>query len=444
MRKRKQYGGQNSEVSEESIEVLESRAAELQTLLEQSRQAAERASKEYENAETALRTAEAEKAKVNANAAIKIQANITATKLQSNLQSKRNNLTQKKTTANTEYNTAVKTQESVQKTLETAQKTLTDAIAAEKKSQEDKNAKAIEQAQANSLAKSLAAELAALETKKKEKEQALLSIEKREAAAYDPSHLSGLRAWFDASKLSGDNQTALTTWNSTTSIFPISPTPPSFTGQATIAMKDDMKIVRLSTVQSLNLNSTVQLPEFTLFIVCRHSGTNRNAIFQGSTASGTVFGFTTNKQSYFAIGTSNNLSTAPVADTNWDILSFSRNAAKAASFSNNGQKIIEYTNTTQGFDGLSVNTGTQKSDAEIAEVVLYNRALSTDEIQKIEGLLARKWNLRDSLNTSHPYKTIFPDLLGVLSGGRKKRRMRKLKRKTKKVRKARRRTTYRR
>jgi len=200
----------------------------------------------------------------------------------------------------------------------------------------------------------------------------------------------------------------------------------------------------LNTSQSLSLGTTLQLDQFTLFIVCRHSGTNRNAILQGSSTSNTVYGFTTGKKNYFSIGNVNNSNSAVNADLNWNILSFSRNAEKTASFFNNGLKVIEYVNTVSGFDGLSVNTGAQKSDAEIAEIVLFAKALPIDDIQKIEGLLGRKWGLIESLDSSQPYKLRFPDLLAVTGGRRKKRRVQKLKRKTKKLRKGKKRYTRRR
>jgi len=42
-------------------------------------------------------------------------------------------------------------------------------------------------------------------------------------------------------------------------------------------------------------------------------------------------------------------------------------------------------------------------DGDIAEILFYNRELSTEERQELEGYLAWKWGLEDSLPTDHPY-----------------------------------------
>jgi hypothetical protein len=44
----------------------------------------------------------------------------------------------------------------------------------------------------------------------------------------------------------------------------------------------------------------------------------------------------------------------------------------------------------------------------VGEILLYNRALTTAERQKVEGYLAWKWGLQGSLPTNHPYAYSFP------------------------------------
>jgi hypothetical protein len=43
----------------------------------------------------------------------------------------------------------------------------------------------------------------------------------------------------------------------------------------------------------------------------------------------------------------------------------------------------------------------------IGEIIYYTAVLSTTQRQEIEGYLAWKWGLKDSLPSSHPYK-LFP------------------------------------
>jgi len=44
----------------------------------------------------------------------------------------------------------------------------------------------------------------------------------------------------------------------------------------------------------------------------------------------------------------------------------------------------------------------------MAEILIYNRALTTAERQQVEGYLAWKWRLQNSLNTTHPYSKFAP------------------------------------
>lgn len=43
-------------------------------------------------------------------------------------------------------------------------------------------------------------------------------------------------------------------------------------------------------------------------------------------------------------------------------------------------------------------------DGDIAEIILYNSALSTADRQRVEGYLAWKWVVQDQLPADHPYK----------------------------------------
>jgi hypothetical protein len=45
---------------------------------------------------------------------------------------------------------------------------------------------------------------------------------------------------------------------------------------------------------------------------------------------------------------------------------------------------------------------------KLSEFVGYNRSLTSNERQQVEGYLAWKWGLVESLPSNHPYKTIKP------------------------------------
>ena len=52
--------------------------------------------------------------------------------------------------------------------------------------------------------------------------------------------------------------------------------------------------------------------------------------------------------------------------------------------------------------------GGQPWDGPIAEIVVTNTVLSTENRQKLEGYLAHKWGLTANLASSHPYKSTLP------------------------------------
>jgi hypothetical protein len=454
LQRRKQYGGQdynqyNSTYTDISgqvnpIQELQGRIDSIKKNINSKRILLQELSTNFNTSEDKLRNLTAEKARLNENLAIKIKAESNLqTSINTELRPKLAEATQLKNSANSEYNLSVNKKKNFEEKLSKAEEDLTTTSTQASVAKTQADAAQTEVAKSQSLVTSLAKEITDMEQIVKVQTGVYASLEISEAKQYDPTILKDVRAWFDASKLEAANGATITSWPTATSAL-IIPNAPSFSGQATIRLLNAMKVVSLSPSQSLSLTSSLQLEQFTLFLVCRHSGTNQNAILQGSSASNTVYGFTTGKKNYFSIGTVNNTNSAINADTNWNIMSFSRNADKTASFFSNGVKIIEYTNTTSGFDGLSVNTGTQKSDAEIAEIVLFSKSLVIDDIQKIEGLLARKWGLVDSLNSGQPYKLKFPDLLGVTGGARKKRRMKRKTKKVQKVRKAKKRYTRRR
>lgn len=59
--------------------------------------------------------------------------------------------------------------------------------------------------------------------------------------------------------------------------------------------------------------------------------------------------------------------------------------------------------------------GSNYHNGRIAEIIVISSALSTDDRQKIEGYLAHKWGLADSIPADHPYKFAAP-LANSISG----------------------------
>ena len=51
-------------------------------------------------------------------------------------------------------------------------------------------------------------------------------------------------------------------------------------------------------------------------------------------------------------------------------------------------------------------------DGDIGEIIMFKRALTSNERQRVEGWLAHKWGLQNELPVGHPYRTI-PPFIGV-------------------------------
>ena len=54
--------------------------------------------------------------------------------------------------------------------------------------------------------------------------------------------------------------------------------------------------------------------------------------------------------------------------------------------------------------GLEQSGINEHGTFKIAEILIYDEALDTGRIEKLEGYLAHKWSVEDSLTDSHPYK----------------------------------------
>lgn len=88
---------------------------------------------------------------------------------------------------------------------------------------------------------------------------------------------------------------------------------------------------------------------------------------------------------------------------------FENSVSKSSQFiSQNGAVIVSdtsgHTLNITGITRIGGDTGMGGGlNGEISELLVTNQALSLSDIQDIEGYLACKWNMRDSLLVSHPY-----------------------------------------
>jgi hypothetical protein len=145
---------------------------------------------------------------------------------------------------------------------------------------------------------------------------------------------------------------------------------------------------------------------FSFFFVSRQTGGTNGRVFTGD--GNTLYGYWggSEKQLYMEGWISGPGGYSP--DTAWDIISIVRQSTGATVMYWNGSLVASAGSSGAGFQNFYINTGgccgTERSDAQVAEVLVYNTTASSDDRQKVEGYLAWKWGLQGNLPGGHPYK----------------------------------------
>ncbi len=86
------------------------------------------------------------------------------------------------------------------------------------------------------------------------------------------------------------------------------------------------------------------------------------------------------------------------------------NNSVGTSFINGGKYISQsqiFTTYGEGTTRIGAGNGSDFFNGTISEVLIYNRALSTSERQRVEGYLAWKWRINNSLPSTHNYYNSF-------------------------------------
>ena len=170
----------------------------------------------------------------------------------------------------------------------------------------------------------------------------------------------------------------------------------STTGQLKTAGKNGLNTVTLTTSQTWTTSPTVTLSAYTMFWVGRQTGGTNARVLQ-STTNNQLYGYWGGyKRSLYIDGSPGWLAEAS-ADTEWDMFSHSRTAGGAYTFNWYGTSAHSSSSSTaNNLTGLAINTGQNYSEVsacEVGEIILYNRVLSTYQIQQVEGYLAWKWGI---------------------------------------------------
>ena len=227
-------------------------------------------------------------------------------------------------------------------------------------------------------------------------------------SSFVPTSITGGIMWLDATLLSGANGATITTWTSATPSYSL-----NMTGNGILSTNvlNGKQVISVNTSQTYTISNTgYTSASFTFFFVSRQTGGTNSRVFFGN--GNTLYGYWGGAKSQLYMEGWLAPVQTPASDTNWDIYTITRNSSGAGVFSRFGTTIASYGSSGAGMTGFYINTGGsypgEKSDAQIAEVIIYNVQVADADCRKIEGYLAWKWGLQASLPAGHPYLSAAP------------------------------------
>ncbi len=216
-------------------------------------------------------------------------------------------------------------------------------------------------------------------------------------AGEDPKNLPGLTLQLDASQLEEVNGTTIISWaDSSGAGHPLD----RVRGDPKVVVSQELggkKVVRFNGFSQLysSFDFGSLLSEYTILAFIRHTG-DRNETIVGSVGTDWVFGMGAGSSLYWKMGSVVTL--ASPADETWHLF--------AGTLSGNGDAVL-WRDQVKVFDqnvSISSNSkpqflalgGSQANEnfshSEVAEVLLYDRALSNTELNKIQNYLRVKWS----------------------------------------------------
>ena len=239
---------------------------------------------------------------------------------------------------------------------------------------------------------------------------------------FDPSEISGMIVRSDAYTLTEIDGTVLSVWPNTGSGGTVTCTGVVYTNNT-------LNGLRSVTFNTSQIWSTVNLDlnSYTIFFVGRQLlgsyGTNARILEDKTNGHNQLFGYWGGyKQSFYLLNDGGNggdpsyLNTGVGSDTVWDLMSVTVSGTPGDyTFKWNG------TSLHAGTTAASTNLGVldinlyEPSDCQVAEIIVYNTALSESNVSKVEGYLSWKWGLVKNLPTDHLYKNSPPGLPAVSS-----------------------------
>ncbi|MEJ6622023.1 MAG: hypothetical protein QNL93_08760, partial [Opitutae bacterium] len=228
----------------------------------------------------------------------------------------------------------------------------------------------------------------------------------------------GLKLWFDATDVNADNEpddifdfisgSRVSMWGDKSgntnnpiqaSINNMPRWTPESLNQKPIVSFDS------SSGELFNIQNAVSSPQF-IFIVHKQNSSGTSQVLGGDLS-------TTNSNGVFSLeAASGGIQIISEESTsNWSVNSL-RVVPQGQSLWINGRVVGSDSDSASA---TALNKIGQSFDGEIAEVLVYNQSVNSVNRQKIEGYLAHKWGLTNSLDSIHPYATTPPSFGGPQS-----------------------------
>ena len=214
----------------------------------------------------------------------------------------------------------------------------------------------------------------------------------------------GLLAWWDAADdstvtLSGSN---VTQWRDKSgNDLHMAPNGTGPTRSNTLNSKSILTFTASQDIRNFDAALNLNAVDNTVIVVSRYtysSGSNNGRVLDGGANNWLLGHWSSATQKYYALGWVSSSSNNVNNDNTWriytgtgdignDVWQFKVNGTDSTSISSGGSQGPKYLAINSG------NSSNQASDCDVAELIVFNRVLSSDELTKVHNYLKNKWNI---------------------------------------------------
>ena len=206
-----------------------------------------------------------------------------------------------------------------------------------------------------------------------------------------PTDIGNCMAWLDATVGFTNGGTV---WNSASASLSYKMTVGG--GPSLVAnqlFSGSKNVLQLATNQTLSMTPVPNEAAFTMFFVSRQIGPTYGRVFMSEPNQ--LYGYwgsTKNSlhMNNWQVGPYASPATTTGANTTWDSYRIRRKASGAGDMARFGSSLGSFTTSGIGLSGLYVNKW-EPSNAQIAEIIIYNRDLNDTECRQVENYLLAKW-----------------------------------------------------